>query len=88
MIGDARDRGVGPHRLADEQAIHARQHQIENDQIGGCLPKPGQDVAARRHPLDAVARLLEVVGDERGNISVVFDDQDLGHEEEMLNVEC
>ncbi len=62
------------------------QHQVEDDQVGRRFPQPGQHIGSRREPIDAVSRLLQIVRDERGDIGVVFDDQDLGHEA-MLNAE-
>ena len=41
------DRRIGAHRLADEQAVHAGQHQVEDDEIGRRLAQPA---AAPRCP--------------------------------------
>ena len=81
--GDRRHGRIVPHRLADEQAIHARQHQIQNHQIGRGLAKSGEHVRAGGDPLDAVARFLQIVGDERRDVGVVFDHQDVRHEERL-----
>ena len=43
----------------------------------GALPQPRQHLASRGDAIDAVAGLLQVVRDERGDIGVVFDDQNL-----------
>ena len=47
----------------------------------GDLRSLRQHLAARGDAIDAVAGLLEIVRDERGDVGVVFDDQDLGHDQ-------
>ena len=45
----------------------------------GVVAQPRQHVAARGQPLDGVARARQVVGDQLGDVGVVFDDENAGH---------
>ena len=82
-IGDAILRGehddrhvaLGANALADFQAVHARQHQIEDDEVRlfERLFEPGEPVA---RDVDLVAFVLEFELKDAADGRVVFDDED------------
>ena len=76
MIGMVAVAESAAHRLAHEQSVHARQHQIENHEIRRRRTQLRHDVSPRCQTLDLMPRLLEIVGDEVGNVRIVFDDED------------
>ena len=47
---------------------------------GGRFADRDEGVAPGREDLDGEAGLLEVAADELGDVAVVFDDEDAGHE--------
>ena len=61
------------------QAVDAGQHQVEHDEVGGLRAQPRHDARSRREPFDHVPRLFEVMGDQRRDVVVVFDDENPRH---------
>ena len=57
-----------------------RQHQIENQQIGRPVGHRLQRVAPRRQHLGGKPRFLQVAVDQFGDVAVVFDDENAGHD--------
>ena len=68
-------RALAPHRAADRNAIDARQHQVENDQIEGLGTGADERLLAVGHRLDLEALEAEVELDQLANVRFVFDDQ-------------
>ena len=79
MIGIAGGRGIGAHRVADLQAVEARQHEVEDDQIDRLAAQPRQHVATGRQALHRVAGAGQVVGNQLGDVEIVLDDQNPWH---------
>ena len=77
---DGGRRGIRPERLADEQTIHAGQHQVEHDRIGCRRPDLRKDGRSGRHGIDTMPRLLEIAHDQVRDIVVVLDDEHAAHE--------
>jgi hypothetical protein len=63
---------------ADLQAVHRRQHEVENDQIRRLTTGGLERLLAAAHAVDAVALLREVVAHELEQILLVVDDEDQG----------
>ena len=61
-------------------AVDARQHQVEDDQIEGTGVRADQRVLAVGHRLGLEALEAEVEHDQVANVRVVFDDEDAGHD--------
>src|SRR5262249_41959135 len=59
--------------------VNARQHQIEQHQIGLPFVRRGDGVASIARNAYIVALELEIVLDTRGEIGVVFDNENAGH---------
>jgi hypothetical protein len=79
---DDRHRGRGgvlPQRLADEPAVHPRQHQIEDDQIGRGRARMGQDVPTGRDMIHRVTRPLQIVANEVRDVRAVLDHEHACH---------
>ena len=66
---------VEPKGLAHLEAVQPRQHQIQDDEIGRGLPGCGERPPAVVHDFGAVTGLVQIVRDERGDVGVVFDDE-------------
>ena len=62
-------------KATDLDARHARQHPIENDEIGRIFGQPQLGLVAARHALNDVAFRLQVVADEQRQIGLVLDDE-------------
>jgi hypothetical protein len=67
---------------ADLEAVHAREHEVEQEEIGRLAADAGQGLAAVGRAHGLVAGGLEIVGQELPNVLVVLDDHDGigGHE--------
>lgn len=63
----------------DGDAVFAREHEIEDDEIGDFLEGGDDAVGAVEGFEGFVALALEVEGDEFGDVFFVFDDEDFGH---------
>jgi hypothetical protein len=60
---------------AQHEAIFARQHQVQHDEVGGALLQHGAHLATVRGERDAHAVLLQIACDQLANTAVVVDDQ-------------
>ena len=76
---DRRRRRIGAQRLADEQPVHARQHQIEDDRSGPASGRAATPPSPTRRSR-RVPGLLQIVRDQIGDVVVVLDDQHAAHE--------
>ncbi len=74
--GGRRVRTQGP---ADFEAMHAGQHQVEDEEVRAPLSDARQRVGADGHRLGRVAGLDQVVADQFRDVAVVFDDEDVAH---------
>ena len=63
-------------RLADLQPVLARQHEIEQHEIGVVRAHPVLDLVAAVEHRDLEAFLREVVAQQPGELFLVLDDQD------------
>ena len=73
---------MGPSRRTARQiddAVHARQHQVEDDQVEGSELRAHQRLLAVGHRLGLEALEAEVEHDQLANVRFVFDDEDAGH---------
>ena len=66
---------VGPHRTADVPAVHSRQHDIQQDQIGRALAHPRQHAGSREHHRSLEARFPDTVRQQVRNVLVIFHDE-------------
>ena len=57
------------------EPVHARQHQVEHDDIGQPGPRGKQGLLARGHHGHVVALLLQVVLDEFQDVPLIVDDE-------------
>jgi hypothetical protein len=73
---DDRGRGLGADLAAHLQAVHARQHQIQHDQVRNAGAEGRQRGRAVGGRLDAVALPFQVVLDDLADGRLVVDDQD------------
>ena len=76
---DRRGRVVGAHDAADFEAVHLRQHQVQDHQVRRMLPDGGERLAPRRQHVGVKSGLAEVVGDQIGDVAVVFHDEHAWH---------
>src|SRR4029077_3526944 len=60
-------------------AVHARQHQVENDQVGHRRTRERETARAVARHVDLVAFDLEVVAKPGGQVPVVLDDENSRH---------
>ena len=67
---------VPPQSGADFDPGYARQHPIENDEIGRRLGESQFGVVAAMRALDEIAFGLQIVDEQGGNVGIVFDDGD------------
>ncbi len=67
------------HGLAHEQAVHARQHQIEQHEIGGRFDQSRHHGRAGGDDFGRVTGVLQVVADQFRDVRMILDDQDAGH---------
>ena len=66
---------IGAERTADLEAVEAREHQIEQQEIRLAAPQRRQHVGAARNLIHRKARAREAAGEEHRDIGVVFDDE-------------
>ena len=82
---DDRQRGgrvVSTNRATDFEAVHLREHEIEDEQIRRPRGDRRERLAPRRHDLRRETGLPEIARDELSDVRVVFDDEDAsGHRE-------
>ena len=64
-----------PQPLADRHAVHARQHDVQQDQVGRLRLGDRQGLFARRHARHLVAFLEEVIAHQLANVFFIFHDQ-------------
>jgi hypothetical protein len=79
--GNRRSGGILAQRLTHEQAVHPRQHQIEQHQRRRRRLDLRERCGPRRCHVDGMSRFLQVVRDQIRDVLVVFDDEDVGHGE-------
>src|SRR5437870_3470703 len=60
-------------------AVHARQHQVENDQVGPGTARSSEPIRPVIHDVHLVALDLEVVAEPVGEIGIVLDHEDSRH---------
>ena len=77
-------RRIGAHRPAHVEAVHARQHHVEDHQIGRRAAQPRQHVASRVGDVDGVGGFFEVVADQRRDVGVVLGHEDAAHAAESI----
>ena len=63
-------------RLDERQAVEARQHAIDDEDVEGLVHGAGKTVAPVRHLLGHVPRLGEPVQEVGGGLGIVLDDKD------------
>jgi hypothetical protein len=61
---------------ADLEAVHVRQHDVQDDHVVGVLGRGPDRVGASRRDVDGVGLLLEPALEEAGHLQLVLDDQD------------
>src|SRR5439155_3218876 len=61
---------------ADRQAVLARQHQIENDEVRRHTGERAVGASTVLGHLDGESLALEEIGEQRANVTIVLDDQD------------
>ena len=69
---------VGAQRAQHTIAVHPRQHQVEQDEIGIPPPRTLEPHQAVLRDVHLVALDLEVVAEPEGQVGIVFDDEQLG----------
>ena len=75
---DARGPLVAPQPLAEGEAIHLGQHQIQQDQVGAVLKGQGLALDAVIGAVHLKATMLQVARHQVAHVAVVFDQQDAG----------
>src|SRR5487761_2540777 len=85
---DDDDRQVGPRaqRLAGLEAGHARQHDVDDGDVGGHAREQRDAHLARGRVIDDEVLALEHQPQGGANVVVVFDDQDPGHGSSLSNL--
>ena len=75
--GEHQDRDVRAlaHALADLDPVEIREHQVEDDQVRTLARERVESLLARPNRADAVAGVLQVERDERGDRGLVLDHQ-------------
>ena len=73
-------RTLRPDRAQDFVAIHARQHQVEQDEIGRERPVRVDGFRAVRRDHRLVTLELQVERNALGQVGIVFDDEDASHQ--------
>ncbi len=76
ITGSVRVVLAGAQPAADFEARDARQHPVENDEIGRVFGQAQLGLVAALHALDDVALRLEIVGQQHREIGFVLDHQD------------
>ena len=77
MTGNARPL-PRPQPDADFEPKHARQHPIEYEEVWRRGGKAQLGIVAALDALRDVAFRVQIVGEQKGNVSVVFDNEDAG----------
>ena len=67
--------GVSLHFLQDGKAVHAGEHEVEDNEIGLFLEDFLKALPSVVHHINGVAYPLKVKGNQRGDIDFIFDDQ-------------
>src|SRR6478672_2762081 len=75
---DGRLRAGGPEPAQDLEAVHAREADVEHDEVRGLVDREIEALLAALRHRDLVALLLEGVLDPAGNRELILDDQDRG----------
>jgi hypothetical protein len=70
---DHRDRPLGAQPAAHLEAVHAGQHEVEDDEVGWLLGHPAQRLVAVVHALDRVPVPHEVTPDNVRHGGIVVD---------------
>ena len=68
--------GVSLHFLQDGKAVHAGEHEVEDNEIGLFLEDFLKALPSVVHHINGVAYPLKVEGNQRSDIDFIFDDQD------------
>ena len=76
MTGHGRDASERPARL---ETVDAREHQVDQDQLGRLGREVGDGILAAPHVVDRVALVLERQAHRGTDPLVVLDDQDAAH---------
>lgn len=63
-------------RASEHRAVHAGQHEVEQDQVGRVLAHQPQRLLALAGDHDLVAILGKVVAQQLDDVAFVFNDQD------------
>jgi hypothetical protein len=71
------DAALGAQLAAKREPVDARHHEVEHDEVHGALLDRAHELAPVREHGRAKAVLLEVLRDERADLGVVVDDQDV-----------
>ena len=61
--------------LEHVETRHAREHEVEHDERGVLAARDGERVGSRRGGEHAIARLREMIDDERDDVRLVVDDE-------------
>ena len=75
MTGSVRVASRARKPAADFESRDARQHPVEDDEVGRVLGEPQLGLVAARHVLDHIAFGLEVIAQEQRQIGFVLDDE-------------
>ena len=76
ITGKRAGRFARPKPAADFEARDARQHPVEDHEVGRVLRQPQLRLVAALDVLDHIAFRLEIVAEQQGQIRFVLDDQD------------
>ena len=76
--------GRRPQPAAHLEAVDARHHHVEHDQVGRLVAHGGQGARPVGRLADLVAGVAEVVDDDLAHGGVVVDDQHLRHRDSLL----
>ena len=68
---------AGAQVAAEREAVVAGQHQVENDEVDRAVVQRLAHASAVGCGGDAIAVLLQVLGDQLAQVAVVVDDQDV-----------
>ncbi len=86
MTGNRCGGRLGPQRLTDEQAVHPRKHEIQHEQIGRVASRTRDHARPGGQSIDDMARPLEIVRNQVGDVGAVFDQKDAGHSGILMNL--
>ena len=74
---DRRGRRIAPEDLADLQAVHLRQHEVEDDEVGPVLPGGGQGARAVPGEDRGEAGLAQLEAQHLEGVGLVVHEEDL-----------